>query len=73
MKKLLALLLALVLALSCTLALAETTETTSTTDTASAPVFNGLTIESEYDVDREALKNVLTQFGLDESLVTIAG
>ena len=71
MKKMLALLLALVLALSCTLALAETTETTSTTDTASAPVFNGLTIESEYDVDREALKNVLTQFGLDESLVTI--
>lgn len=71
MKKMLALLLTLVLALSCTLALAETAQTTDTTGAASAPAFNGLTVESEYDVDREALKTTLAKFGLDESLITI--
>lgn len=71
MKKMLALLMALVLALSCTLALAETAQTTETTDPTSTPAFNGLTVESEYDVDREALKNTLAKFGLDESLITI--
>jgi hypothetical protein len=53
MKKLLAVLLALVLALSCTLAMAETTETT---ETPAAQPFQGMTIESEYTVDRDALK-----------------
>lgn len=71
MKKLLAVLLALVLALSCTLAMAETTDTVATTDTAATPTFSGLTIESTYDVNREALTNLLTQMGLDESIVKI--
>ena len=65
MKKMLALLLALMLALSCTLALAETTEA------APAQAFNGLTIESEYDVNRAAVSDLLTQMGLDESIVKI--
>lgn len=65
MKKMLAVLLALVLALSCTLAMAETT------DTVESMSFQGLTIESEYDVNREVLKNVLTQMGLDEATLTI--
>ena len=66
MKKMLALLLALMLALSCTLALAETT-----TEAAPAQAFNGLTIESEYDVDRAAVSDLLTKLGLDESIVKI--
>ena len=70
MKKMLALLLALMLALSCTLAMAESTEAAPAADTA-APVFNGLTVESEYDVDRAALTNLLTKMGLDESIVKI--
>ena len=65
MKKMLAVLLALMLALSCTLAMAETAATPA------APAFNGLTIESEYNVDRDTLKNVLTQMGTDESILTI--
>jgi len=71
MKKLLAVLLALVLALSCTLAMAESTDTAATTDTTATPAFPGLTIESSYDVNREALANLLTQMGLDEGLVKI--
>jgi len=63
MKKLLAVLLALVLALSCTLALAETTAP------ATEQEFPGLTIESEYDVNREAITKLLTDKGMDESLV----
>ena len=62
-KKLLAVLLALVLALSCTLAVAETTDTTAGQE------FPGLTDESEYDVNREALTKLLTDKGLDEGLV----
>ena len=71
MKKLLAVLLALLLALSCTLAMAETTETTQATETADAQPFPGLTIESEYDVDRDTLKDVLGKMGMDESIITI--
>lgn len=65
MKKILAVLLAVMLALSCTLAMAETAETPAT------PAFQGLTIESEYNVDRDTLKNVLTQMNTDESILTI--
>ncbi len=74
MKKLLAVLLALVLALSCTLAMAETTQAADTApaaDTADAQPFPGLTIESEYDVDRDTLKDVLGKMGMDESIITI--
>ncbi|MBQ6325849.1 MAG: hypothetical protein IJI26_07285 [Clostridia bacterium] len=74
MKKLLAVLLALVLALSCTLAMAETTQAADTApaaDTADAQPFPGLTIESEYDVDRDTLKAVLGKMGMDESIITI--
>ena len=62
MKKMLALLLAMLLALSCTLALAETAE---------APAFQGLTIQSEYDVNIDALNNLLTGMGMDENTMTI--
>ena len=68
MKKLLAVLLALVLALSCTLAMAETTEAAETAD---AQPFTGLTIESEYDVDRDTLKDALTKMGTNEAVITI--
>ena len=68
MKKLLAVLLALVLALSCTMAMAETAQTTETAD---AQPFPGLTIESEYDVDRDTLKDVLTKMGMDETVITL--
>ena len=66
MKKLLAVLLALVLALSCTLAVAETTTP------AEGQEFPGLTVESEYDVNREAISKMLTEMGLDEGLVKLA-
>ena len=68
MKKLLAVLLALALALSCTLAMAETTEAAPAAD--SQP-FPGLTIESEYDVDRDTLKAALGKMGMDESIITL--
>ena len=68
MKKLLAMLLAVVMALSCTLALAETTDTTATAD---AQAFKGITIQSEYVVDREALTKLLTDMGMDEGLIKI--
>jgi len=65
MKKMLAVLLTLMLALSCTLAMAEAPAAPA------AQPFPGLTIESEYDVDRAALTNLLTQIGLDENMVKI--
>lgn len=65
MKKLLAVLLALLLALSCTLAMAETT------GAAEVQEFPGLTVQSEYDVNREAVTKLLTDMGLDESLVKL--
>ena len=65
MKKLLAAVLALVLALSCTLALAET-------GAVEEPAFQGLTVQSEYDVDREVLMYALALFGLDEYVIGIA-
>lgn len=65
MKKLLALLLAMMLALSCTLAMAETAPA------ADVEPFPGLTIESEYDVDRDTLKDVLTKMGTDETVITL--
>jgi len=68
MKKLLAVLLAMLLALSCTLAMAETTEAAPAADNQPFP---GLTIESEYDVDRDTLKAALGKMGLDESIITI--
>ena len=71
MKKLLAVLLALMLALSCTLAMAETTETTQATETAAAQPFPGMTIESEYNVDRDTLKTVLVKMGMDEAMITL--
>ena len=63
MKKLLAVLLALVLALSCTMALAETTGASG------GQGFQGLTVESEYNVNREAITKLLTDMGMDENLV----
>ena len=68
MKKLLAVLLAMLLALSCTLAMAETTEAAPAADNQPFP---GLTIESEYDVDRDTLKAVLGKMGMDESIITL--
>jgi len=68
MKKLLAVLLAMLLALSCTLAMAETTEAAPAADNQPFP---GLTIESEYDVDRDTLKAALGKMGMDESIITI--
>lgn len=65
MKKLLAVLLAMMLALSCTLAMAETAPA------ADAEPFPGLTIESEYDVDRDTLKDALTKMGMDETVITL--
>ena len=65
MKKLLTVLLALVLALSCTLAMAETTQAADTapaSDTADAQPFPGLTIESEYDVDRAVAEQDVQSF-----------
>jgi hypothetical protein len=59
MKKLLAMLVALVLALSCTAALAEAQATEEAG-------FNGLTITSTVDVDRDAVANLLVTFGYDE-------
>ena len=64
MKKILAVVLALVLALSCTLALAETSAVEE-------PVFQGLTVQSEYDVNREVLMSALALFGLDEYTIGI--
>ncbi len=71
MKKLLAVLLALVLALSCTLAMAETAKTAETAETAEAQPFQGLTIQSEYNVDRDTLKDVLAKMGTDEAVITL--
>ena len=62
MKKMLALLLALMLALTCTMALAETT---------GIPPILGITVQSENDVDREVLKNALTQMGVDENTLSL--
>ena len=62
MKKMLAVLLALMLALTCTAALAEAT---------TVPAFQGMTVQSENDVDREVLKNALTQLGLDENTLSL--
>ena len=63
MKKLLAMLLALIVALSCTLSLAET---------ADAAALPEITITGKYAVDREVLANVLTTFGVDEKTAGIA-
>ena len=65
MKKALSVVLALVLALSCTLALAET-------GTVEEAAFQGLTVQSEYDVNREVLMYALALFGLDEYTIGIA-
>lgn len=64
MKKALAVVLALVLALSCTLALAET-------GPVEEPAFPGVTVQSEYDVNREVLMYALALFGLDEYTIGI--
>ena len=61
MKKMLAMLLAMLLALSCTLALADTVEYQG---------FQGLTIQSEYDVNVDALNQLLTGMGMDENAMT---
>ncbi|MBR0367198.1 MAG: hypothetical protein IJH86_02265 [Clostridia bacterium] len=63
MKKLLAMLLALVLALSCTLSLAEAD------DAAALPA---LTVTGKYTVDREVLAAALTAFGADENAAALA-
>ena len=68
MKKLLAVLLAMVLAFSCTLAMAETAETAQA---AGAQSFQGLTIETNNSVDRDTLKEVLTKMGMDETVTTL--
>ena len=63
MKKLLATLLALVLALSCTLSLAET---------AGAPALPTCTVTGSYTVDREVLAAALAAFGADERTAAVA-
>ena len=63
MKKLLAMMLALVLALSCTLSLAEAD------DAAALPA---LTVTGKYTVDREVLAAALTAFGADENAAALA-
>lgn len=65
MKKMLAILLTLVMALSCTAALAETAETTPGLS------FAGLTVQSEYDVDMDVLHNVLNQMGVGEGMLPV--
>lgn len=62
MKKILALLVALMMALSCTLALAEESEI----------AFPGITIASELDVDTEAATQLLTAFGVAEDQLPVA-
>lgn len=61
MKKLLALIVALVMALSCTLALAE-----------ESAAFPGITISAELDVDREAAGQYLEMFGVEEDMLATA-
>ena len=64
MKKLFALIVALVMALSCTLALAEE----------SSAAFPGITINAELDIDRAAASQHLEMFGLeDDALATANG
>lgn len=66
MKKLLAMLLAALMVLSGALALAEGD------DALEAPETMGFTLTADYDVDREALANVLTAFGLPEEIMGLA-
>lgn len=66
MKKLIATLLALILALTCTLSLAETTEVEAP---AATPALPAMTITTEYTLDRDVLAADLTALGLHESVV----
>ena len=72
MKKLLAILLAALMALTGTLALAEGGDIEEPVVEETAPAFPGLTLTCEFDVDREVLANALTTLGAPDAIKGIA-